>query len=100
MRQQILDGADVASVTSRPGALFQDPFGDADARAIALANQAGYVPVRWTVDALGWEGTAGKISASVVVSGCWAGQARRDRPLRVDPTPTTTPPSTPTRCPR
>jgi peptidoglycan/xylan/chitin deacetylase (PgdA/CDA1 family) len=51
-----------------PGALFRFPFGDADAHTIALANQAGYVPVRWTVDTLGWEGTAGKISASVVTS--------------------------------
>ena len=51
-----------------PAPLFRFPFGDADARTIALANQAGYVPVRWTVDTLGWEGTAGKISASVVVS--------------------------------
>ena len=33
-----------------------------------IANQAGYVPVRWTVDTLGWEGTAGHISASVVAS--------------------------------
>lgn len=44
------------------------PYGDADARTIAIANQAGYVPVRWTVDTLGWEGTAGHITTSVVVS--------------------------------
>ena len=35
-------------------------------------------PVRWTVDTLGWEGTAGHISASVVVSRvlatAWPGQ--------------------------
>lgn len=70
VRQQILGGArQIASVTGRyPAPLFRFPFGDADARTIALANQAGYVPVRWTVDTLGWEGTAGKISASVVVS--------------------------------
>jgi peptidoglycan/xylan/chitin deacetylase (PgdA/CDA1 family) len=69
-RQQILGGAQqIASVTGKnPAPLFRFPFGDADARTIALANQAGYVPVRWTVDTLGWEGTAGKISASVVVS--------------------------------
>lgn len=70
VRQQILGGAQqIASVTGKnPAPLFRFPFGDADARTIALANQAGYVPVRWTVDTLGWEGTAGKISASVVVS--------------------------------
>jgi peptidoglycan/xylan/chitin deacetylase (PgdA/CDA1 family) len=70
VRQQILGGArQIASVTGKnPAPLFRFPFGDADARTIALANRAGYVPVRWTVDTLGWEGTAGKISASVVVS--------------------------------
>ncbi len=70
VRQQILGGAQqIASVTGKnPAPLFRFPFGDADARTIALANKAGYVPVRWTVDTLGWEGTAGKISASVVAS--------------------------------
>jgi peptidoglycan/xylan/chitin deacetylase (PgdA/CDA1 family) len=70
VRQQILGGAQqIASVTGKnPAPLFRFPFGDADARTIALANQAGYVPVRWTVDTLGWKGTAGKINASVVVS--------------------------------
>jgi peptidoglycan/xylan/chitin deacetylase (PgdA/CDA1 family) len=70
VRQEILGGAQqIASVTGKnPAPLFRFPFGDADARTIALANQAGYVPARWTVDTLGWEGTAGKISASVVVS--------------------------------
>ena len=70
VRQQILSGAQqIASVTGKnPAPLFRFPFGDADARTIALANRAGYVPVRWTVDTLGWEGTAGKISAAVVVS--------------------------------
>ena len=70
VRQQILGGAQqIASVTGKnPAPLFRFPFGDADARTIAIANQAGYVPVRWTVDTLGWKGTAGKISASVVVS--------------------------------
>jgi peptidoglycan/xylan/chitin deacetylase (PgdA/CDA1 family) len=70
VRQQILGGAQqIASVTGKdPAPLFRFPFGDADARTIAIANQAGYVPVRWTVDTLGWEGTAGKISAPVVVS--------------------------------
>jgi peptidoglycan/xylan/chitin deacetylase (PgdA/CDA1 family) len=70
VQQEILGGAQqIASVTGKnPAPLFRFPFGDADARTIAIANRAGYVPVRWTVDTLGWEGTAGKISASVVVS--------------------------------
>jgi peptidoglycan/xylan/chitin deacetylase (PgdA/CDA1 family) len=70
VRQEILGGArQISSVTGKdPAPLFRFPFGDADARTITIANQAGYVPVRWTVDTLGWEGTAGKITASVVVS--------------------------------
>ena len=69
VRHEILGGAQqIASVTGRnPLPLFRFPFGDADSRTIALANQAGYVPIRWTVDTLGWQGTAGHISASVVV---------------------------------
>jgi peptidoglycan/xylan/chitin deacetylase (PgdA/CDA1 family) len=70
VRQEILGGAQrITLVTGQnPAPLFRFPFGDADARTIALANRAGYVPVRWTVDTLGWEGTAGRISASVVTS--------------------------------
>jgi peptidoglycan-N-acetylglucosamine deacetylase len=51
-----------------PAPLFRFPYGDAGARTIALANRAGYVPVRWTVGTLGWEGTAGRISAGVVAA--------------------------------
>jgi peptidoglycan/xylan/chitin deacetylase (PgdA/CDA1 family) len=67
---EILGGAQqIASVTGKNSLpLFRFPFGDADGRTIAMANQAGYVPIRWTVDTLGWQGTAGHISASVVVS--------------------------------
>ena len=70
VRHEILGGAQqIASVTGKnPLPLFRFPFGDADGRTIAMANQAGYVPVRWTVDTLGWQGTAGHISAAVVVS--------------------------------
>ena len=70
VRQEILGGAQqIISVTGKnPAPLFRFPYGDADTRTVALTNQAGYVPVRWTVDTLGWEGTAGHISASVVVS--------------------------------
>jgi peptidoglycan/xylan/chitin deacetylase (PgdA/CDA1 family) len=67
---EIAGGAQqIISVTGQnPAPLFRFPYGDADIRTIAIANRAGYVPVRWTVDTLGWEGTAGHISASVVVS--------------------------------
>ena len=70
VRHEILGGAQqIITVTGKnPAPLFRFPFGDADARTIAIVNRAGYVPVRWTVDTLGWEGTAGHISASIVVS--------------------------------
>ena len=55
-----------AATGADPAPLFRFPFGDADQRTIAVANRAGYVPVRWTVDTLGWEGRAGGISAAVV----------------------------------
>jgi peptidoglycan/xylan/chitin deacetylase (PgdA/CDA1 family) len=52
VRQEVLGGAQqITAVTGKtPAPLFLFPFGDADARTIAIANQAGYVPVRWTVD--------------------------------------------------
>ena len=70
VRREILGAArQITAVTgANPAPLFRFPFGDADAHTIAIANQLGYVPVRWTVDTLGWEGTAGHINAAVVVS--------------------------------
>ena len=69
-RHEILGAAQqITAVTgTNPAPLFRFPYGDADARTIAIANQAGYVPVRWTIDTLGWEGTAGHITTSVVIS--------------------------------
>jgi peptidoglycan/xylan/chitin deacetylase (PgdA/CDA1 family) len=40
-----------------PLPFFRFPFGARDSRTIADANAAGYVPIRWTVDTLGWQGT-------------------------------------------
>jgi peptidoglycan/xylan/chitin deacetylase (PgdA/CDA1 family) len=70
VRQEILGGArQIAAVTgAAPAPLLRFPFGDADQRVITLANQAGFVPVRWTVDSLGWEGKAGGVSAAVVTA--------------------------------
>jgi peptidoglycan-N-acetylglucosamine deacetylase len=50
-----------------PRPLFRFPYGDRDSRTIRTVNGAGYVPVRWTVDTLGWKGLA-SISAAGVVS--------------------------------
>ena len=70
VQHEIVGGAQqiISATGENPAPLFRFPYGDADARTIAIANRVGYVPVRWTVDTLGWEGTAGHISAFVVVS--------------------------------
>jgi peptidoglycan/xylan/chitin deacetylase (PgdA/CDA1 family) len=70
VRREIVGGArQITAVTgASPVPLFRFPYGDASARTIAIANRAGYVPVRWTVDTLGWKGTAGHISAAVVAT--------------------------------
>lgn len=49
-----------------PRPLFRFPFGERDARTIAAVNSLGYVPVRWTVDTLGWKGTSGGASVQIV----------------------------------
>lgn len=46
-----------ATTGANPAPLFRFPYGDRDTRTIAVVNAAGYVPVRWTVDSLGWQGT-------------------------------------------
>jgi peptidoglycan/xylan/chitin deacetylase (PgdA/CDA1 family) len=51
-----------------PRPLFRFPYGDRNARTISLANKAGYIAVRWTVDTLGWKGTSGGISTTTVVN--------------------------------
>ncbi|WP_457949470.1 polysaccharide deacetylase family protein [Pseudarthrobacter sp. alpha12b] len=40
-----------------PLPFFRFPFGARDSRTIADVNAAGYAPIRWTVDTLGWQGT-------------------------------------------
>ncbi|MCX6498712.1 MAG: polysaccharide deacetylase family protein [Arthrobacter sp.] len=60
-----------AGADSRP--LFRFPFGERDARTIAAVNALGYVPVRWTVDTLGWKGTSGGITAQFVADRAVAG---------------------------
>ncbi|MFJ5956433.1 polysaccharide deacetylase family protein [Paenarthrobacter sp. NPDC092416] len=49
-----------------PRPLFRFPFGDRDARTIAVVNSLGYVAVRWSVDTLGWKGTSGGLSRESV----------------------------------
>jgi peptidoglycan/xylan/chitin deacetylase (PgdA/CDA1 family) len=58
IRKQLSDAAAAISNTTgkNPAPLFRFPYGDRDARTIATVNAAGYLPVRWTVDSLGWQG--------------------------------------------
>jgi peptidoglycan/xylan/chitin deacetylase (PgdA/CDA1 family) len=70
VQHEILGAArQITAVTGvSPAPLFRFPYGDVSAHAIAIANRLGYVPVRWTVDTLGWEGTSGHITTSIVIS--------------------------------
>ena len=49
-----------------PRPLFRFPYGDSDSRTIAIANDLGYVPIRLTVDTLGWMGAGGQTGAGAV----------------------------------
>lgn len=66
--QQII-GAEkaMAALGADPRPFFRFPYGERDARTIATANTLGYLPVRWTVDTLGWKGTSGGTTTQTVV---------------------------------
>jgi peptidoglycan/xylan/chitin deacetylase (PgdA/CDA1 family) len=70
IRAQVVDAqAQIkASAGADPWPWFRFPYGDHDAHTIAVVNSVGFVPVGWTVDTLGWEGTSGGISVATVVS--------------------------------
>lgn len=59
-------GAIRASTGRDPAPWFRFPYGARDARTIALVNDECYVPMRWTVDTLGWQGTSGGRSVDSV----------------------------------
>jgi peptidoglycan/xylan/chitin deacetylase (PgdA/CDA1 family) len=69
IRQEVLGAAlTIKGVTGAdPAPLFRFPFGDRTASNIAALNALGYVPVRWTVDTLGWKGTSGGVTADIVL---------------------------------
>lgn len=46
-----------------PGPWFRFPFGARTLTNIKVANNDGYVAVRWTVDTLGWQGTSSGMTA-------------------------------------
>ena len=70
MRSQVLGAEqEIVSVTgAEPWPWFRFPYGDRNAHTIAVVNSAGFVPVGWTVDTLGWEGTSGGITVQTVVN--------------------------------
>jgi peptidoglycan-N-acetylglucosamine deacetylase len=51
-----------------PAPLFRFPYGDQDARTIAIANRLGYVTVSWTADTLGWQGASAGVTVAEVAS--------------------------------
>ncbi len=59
--------ASISALTGRTTEpLFRFPFGDRTAYDITVVNRAGYIPIRWTVDTLGWKGTSGGITVEIV----------------------------------
>ncbi len=62
-------GTMITSATGRePRPLFRFPYGEGDARTIAIANQLGYSCIQWTVDTEGWRGISGGQSVDSMVS--------------------------------
>ncbi|WP_240689884.1 polysaccharide deacetylase family protein [Arthrobacter sp. PAMC25564] len=74
IREQVLGAQQtIQAAGADPRPLFRFPFGERDARTIATVNALGYVPVRWTVDTLGWKGTSGGVTAQIVADRVLAG---------------------------
>lgn len=57
----------IVAAGGAPRPFFRFPFGDRDSRTINTVNGLGYVPVRWSVDTLGWQGTSGGMARESVV---------------------------------
>jgi peptidoglycan/xylan/chitin deacetylase (PgdA/CDA1 family) len=56
-----------ATTGEDPRRFFRFPLGARDARTIRIVNRLCYVPFRWTVDTLGWQGTGDGGTAADVV---------------------------------
>ena len=54
----------VTGVATKP--LFRFPYGDRNARTLALAGSLGYGSVSWTVDTLGWKGRSAGGTRAIV----------------------------------
>lgn len=57
----------IAAAGAEPRPWFRFPYGDRTPADVRAVNAAGYVPVRWTVDSLGWKGTSGGLTAAAVI---------------------------------
>jgi peptidoglycan/xylan/chitin deacetylase (PgdA/CDA1 family) len=70
IRDQVLSAqAQIRSVTGAdPWPWFRFPYGDYNQHTITVVNGTGFVPVGWTVDTLGWEGTSGGITTQTVLN--------------------------------
>jgi peptidoglycan/xylan/chitin deacetylase (PgdA/CDA1 family) len=70
MREQVLGAEQTIKKATGldPWPWFRFPYGDYNAHTIAVVNSVGFVPVGWTVDTLGWEGTSGGITVSKIVN--------------------------------
>ena len=70
IRAQVRNAATIIrnSCGKDPAPLFRFPYGDRDARTIRVVNSVGYVPVSWTVDTLGWQGTSAGMSVHSVIA--------------------------------
>ncbi len=75
MRSQVRDARQqiISATGADPWPWFRFPYGDRNAHTISVVNGTGFVPVRWTVDTLGWEGTSGGITVQTVVNRVLAG---------------------------
>jgi peptidoglycan/xylan/chitin deacetylase (PgdA/CDA1 family) len=69
MIRQVLDAqSQIRTVTgANPAPWFRFPYGDRNNTTISVVNSIGFVPVGWTVDTLGWEGTSGGITVQEVI---------------------------------
>src|SRR5215472_2758291 len=70
IRDQVLTAeSQIAAATGAdPWPWFRFPYGDYNQHTISVVNGAGFVPVGWTVDMLGWKGTSGGITAQTVLN--------------------------------
>jgi peptidoglycan/xylan/chitin deacetylase (PgdA/CDA1 family) len=70
VRAQVLSAqAQIKQVTGvDPWPWFRFPYGEYNSHTISVVNSAGFVPIGWTVDTLGWKGTSGGITTQTVLN--------------------------------